>query len=75
MASSRSIAFIIKAQFQSSARLSDTSTGPVPDCECPPWQIDPSPPCSWNSQGSQTLVNNAKKDATLVNAFGKRGCQ
>jgi hypothetical protein len=118
MASSRSIAFIIKAQFQSSARLSDISTGPVPDCECPPWQIDPAPPCGWiintvecagglaplpytlpmfrlydlselaaggtyHQQGLttctistiETLMNTTQKDGTLVNAFGKRGCQ
>jgi len=118
MASSRSIAFIIKAQFQSSARLSVTATGPVPDCECPPWQIDPAPACGWiintiecadglaplpftlpmfrlydlselASGGAyhrgdditctissvQTLANVTTRDGTLVNAFGKRGCQ
>ena len=118
MASSRSIAFIIKAQLQSSARLADASIGPVPDCECPPWQIDPAPPCGWiintvecadglallpftlpmfrlydlselaadgayhrgddiacTMSDVQTLANTTTRDATLVNAFGRRGCQ
>jgi hypothetical protein len=63
------------------------------DCECPPWIIDPAPPCGWNEDGTladifsneptltctmsdvQTLANTTTRDATLVNAFGKRGCQ
>jgi hypothetical protein len=65
MASSRSIAFIIKAQFQSSARLSDTSTGPVPDCECPPWQIDPAPPCGWIINPVECPSNEASLPFTL----------
>jgi hypothetical protein len=55
MASSRSIAFIIKAQFQSSARLSDISTGPIPDCVCPPWQIGPTLVDTWTPDSSCNL--------------------
>jgi hypothetical protein len=116
---------LLKAQFQSRASMAATGVGPVPDCECPPWQIDPAPPCAWtintvqcstgggsgeadlpftlpmfrlyvlgtlgsgtggggyHQQGEttctisnvQTLANTTTRDATLVNAFGKRGCQ
>jgi hypothetical protein len=101
-----------------STTVNPTGTGPVPDCECPPWQIDPAPPCGWlidtvqcsDDQANlpftlpmfrmyvfselvtggayhrsdditctissvQTLANATTRDGTLVNAFGRRGCE
>ena len=65
MASSRSIAFIVKAQFQSSARLSDTATGPAPRCECPSWHVNPTLVYGWTINPIECPSNQADLPFTL----------